>query len=164
MEKSEDYLPTRYIQIINDDLLNAKEDYIVHQCNCVSNDAKTLAEKIFKKYPYANSYKNRTTSTRSIPGTIEIFGNGTNKRFIINAYAQFYPSTNKYQNDNAEKRIKWFEECLNKISEIENINTKTIAMPYNIGCGAGGGNWIEYYKLIRKFARREKIYVTLYKL
>jgi O-acetyl-ADP-ribose deacetylase (regulator of RNase III) len=160
----ETQLSSKYIKIINGDLLNATEDYIVHQCNCVSTDAKTLAKLIFDKYPYANSYKNRTVSTRSIPGTIEIFGDGKNKRFIINAYAQYYPGVTMYPSDNKEVRIGWFWDCLDNIAQIENIRNKTIAMPYNIGCGAGGGDWIQYYNSIRSFAIRKKIYITLYKI
>jgi len=157
-------LPTQYVRIVNGNLLDATEDYIVHQCNCVSTDAKTLAEQIFKKYPYANSYKDRTTATRSVPGQIEIFGNGSNQRYIINAYAQYYPSPYGYPNDNAAKRLGWFESCLGEISKIKNIKNKTIGMPFNIGCGAGGGNWVLYYDLICKFAIREKINVVLYQL
>ena len=38
-----------YLQIVNGDLLNAKEPYIVHQCNCTSTNAKALAHFIFTK-------------------------------------------------------------------------------------------------------------------
>lgn len=155
-----------YIQIINDDLLNANEDYIVHQCNCISTNAKTLAKQIFDKYNYADSYKKRSRnnkSTYSIPGTIEIFGNGNDQRYIINAYAQYYPASCKYDNDTPAKRLMWFKTCLINISKIENIQTKTIAMPFNIGCGIAGGNWDLYYNLISDFANKEKINVTLYK-
>jgi len=155
-------IPSKYVKIVSGDLLDATEDYIVHQCNCVSTDAKTLAKLIFDKYPYSNSYKNRTVSTRSVPGTIELFGNGNNKRFIINAYAQYYPAPSMYQNDTKELRMGWFWDCLDTIAQIENIRNKTIAMPYNIGFGAGGGDWVQYYNSIRSFAIRKKIYISRY--
>jgi len=158
-----------YVKIVNGNLLDANEDYLVHQCNCISTHAKALAEQIFNKFDYANIYKNRINgdkNTYSVPGTIEILGNELDQRYIINIYSQYYPALAKYNNDNAQKRIKWFKECLHKISEIENIinDNKTIAMPFNIGCGAAGGDWATYYDLINNFAEQNKIYVTLYKL
>ena len=42
---------TNYIKVINGNLLEAQEQYIIHQCNCVSVNAKTLAKQLFDKYP-----------------------------------------------------------------------------------------------------------------
>ncbi len=154
-----------YIKIVNGDLLDAKETYIAHQCNCISINAKTLAELIFNKYPDSNSYIKRINgiqSTYNTPGTIEIFGE--NEPYIINMYAQYYPTKSKYSNDSINKRIGWFKECLTHISKIENIHITTIAMPFNIGCGAAGGDWNTYYTILTDFANKEKIHITLYKL
>lgn len=63
---------------IKGDILLAKETYIAHQCNCVTNKAKGLSKQIFKKFPYADSYTNR--QNYSNPGTIEVFNN------VINMY------------------------------------------------------------------------------
>lgn len=79
--------------IIQGNVLNAKEQYIAHQCNCVSNDAKTLAKDIFEKFPSANTYHLSRT-----PVTISVHDR------IINMYAQYYPTYAKYNNDNASKR------------------------------------------------------------
>jgi hypothetical protein len=53
---------------------------------------------------------------------------------------------------------------LNDISKIENIQNKTLALPFNIGCGLAGGKWDDYYNAINTFANKEKIHITLYKL
>lgn len=155
-----------YLTIVNGDLLEATEDYIVHQCNCVTNHSKHLAKSVFDAFPYANTYKNRSKdpTTHHTPGTIDVKGDGINQRYIINAYAQYYPSKSKYSNDSYEKRLQWFEECLQKISQIKDIRKKSIALPYNIGCGSAGGNWETYCEVIKDFANKEKIHVTLYKL
>lgn len=155
-----------YLTHINGDLLEATEDYIVHQCNCVTNHSKHLAKSVFDAFPYANTYKTRSKDikTHHTPGTIDIMGDGNNKRFIINAYAQYYPSTSKYSNDTSKNRLQWFKECLQKIGQIKNIRKKTIAFPLNIGCGSAGGNWNEYYEIIKDFANKEQIHITLYKL
>lgn len=150
-----------YFKVINQNIFNSTETYIAHQCNCTSVNAKTLAETIFKVHPQADTYCKRQKgiqTTYSKPGTIDVLGN------IINMYAQYYPSTAKYSNDSKEKRVMWFKSCLNQIAQIENIKNKSIAMPYNIGCAAAGGDWSVYFKLIKDFANENQIYVTLYKI
>lgn len=149
------------VTIINGDLLNATEDYILHQCNCVSIDAKALAEKIFAKYPYANTYRFRSGKGGSLPGTFDILGNGTSQRYIINLYSQYYPGAPKYANDSAEIRLQWFIQGLSGIA-CEGV--KSIAIPYNIGCGAARGDWTVYSQIIEKFAIDNNIKVTIYKL
>lgn len=139
---------------IKGDILLAKETYIAHQCNCVTNKAKGLSKQIFKKFPYADSYTNR--QNYSNPGTIEVFNN------VINMYAQFYPSKAKYKNDSKELRIEFFENCLKEISLIPGIHYKSIAMPYKIGCGLAGGDWPTYKKILEDFCINEDITIVLY--
>jgi len=155
-----------YITVKDGNLLDATEEYIAHQCNCVSTNAKGIAKQIFDVFPFANTYKKR--QYKNAVETIEILSNG--KTNIINMYAQYYPSIpqreislgkSKNNYDTKEQRIKWFTSCLNKIAEIPNINN--IAMPYNIGCGCAGGDWNVYFGLIQKFAKDNKIHVVLYR-
>ena len=156
---------TGYIEIVNGDLLNATEPYIAHQCNCVSTCAKTLAKIIFDKYSYADTYKSRINlnpSTYHKPGTIDILGDGVNNKYIINMYSQYYPAIAKYSNDSFQKRLQWFQMCLNQIGQINGLTE--VAMPYNIGCGAAGGNWNDYFNVIQKFANDTKIKIKLYKI
>ena len=47
------------VTIIKDNILNAKEKYIAHQCNCVTKYGKGLSKAIFDKYPYSNIYSLR---------------------------------------------------------------------------------------------------------
>lgn len=62
------------IEIISGDLFTAQEQYIAHQCNCVTKRAAHLAKDMFAKYPYANIYKGRTQPDK--PGHLIIRGNG----------------------------------------------------------------------------------------
>lgn len=142
-----------YLSIIEGDLLDATEDYIVHQCNCVSTQPRGIAKQIFQKYSFANTY---TNSHKRIPGTCDVIDN------VVNMYAQYYPSIAKYPNDNSNKRIYWFNLCLeDMLSKIK--PNSTIAMPYLIGCGLAGGNWLIYEKLIENFSNKYKINIKLYK-
>lgn len=156
------------INIINDTIFNSKEKYIAQQCNCLTKRAAHLSLDIFTKYPYANIYKDRIIDNHiDKPGNIIIRGNGKDKRYIINMLGQYYPGIVKYPNsklDGFKARTDYFFSCLQKISEIDNL--KSIAFPYGIGCGAAGGDWELYYKLINKFYEfvKEKADVYIYRL
>ena len=150
------------VKIVNGNLLDATEEYIAHQCNCVTTQSKHIAKQIFDKFPYANTYKRRTRDkvTHNTPATIEIMANLKDKH-IINMYAQYYPGVSKYIHDSKQLRLEWFKQCLDKIGE---RGIKNVAMPFRIGSGSAGGDWNEYLKLITQFAVKYDIHVTLYKL
>ncbi len=148
------------IKVINGDLLDAKEQYIAHQCNCVTTKSKGLSKLIFDKYPTTDIYSNRKKK-KDIPGEIKVF-NSKNKT-IINILAQYYPGPSNYENDSKQNRKLWFKKCLELISELPGIENG-LALPYNIGCGLAGGNWDEYYEIIKQFSNKYFIPVTLYKL
>jgi len=144
-------------------LLDFPADFLAQQCNCVSTRSLGLSESLFAKYPYANIYKNRFNGKYDQPGTIRVCGNGKDKRFIINMMAQYYPGESRWE-DTRANRLKWFQECLNQISELENIEKASIAFPYGIGCGLAGGNWQDYETLLQKWAEKTKLTVFIVKL
>lgn len=141
-------------EIIKGNLLEASEQYIVHQCNCVTWNAAGIARSIFDKYPYADVYSIReATAYQDKPGTILIRGNGENERYIIALMGQVYPGKpiDNYKDiDSAELRQEYFKNGLQKIAELPEL--KSIALPVQIGCGLAGGNWNEYLDIINKFA------------
>lgn len=152
------------IKLIGGDLLQATEQYIAHQVNCVTQgSAAGLARSLFKKYPYSDVYKNRVD--KSLPGTITIHGDGVNNRYIINMYSQYYPGkfNNSFLNDNQSVREQYFTSSLKEISKIEDI--KNIAFPYQVGCGLAGGNWEKYLNMLQDFAdNNPNITVSLYQI
>ena len=123
------------IQIINQDLLKSQCKYIAHQCNCISKGSAGLAKNIFDNYPYSNTYLSREKN--SVPGTIFIAGDGKEKRYIINMYAQFFPGKFGNENDSEDNRLKYFNQCLEKILIFADGD---VAFPFGIGCGLAGGN------------------------
>lgn len=140
------------IEIITGDILDATEKYILHQTNCVSTGgAAGVAKSIFEKYPYANCYADRVKQSK--PGTIDIRGNGNDQRFIINLHGQVYPGSSKYaflELDGAEIRESYFYEGLLYVTKINSL--ESIALPWKIGCGLGGGNWDNYLEILNSFA------------
>ncbi len=155
------------IKIVNGNLLESNEKYIAHICNCVTNRSASLAKDIFAKYPYADIYSNRVEPSK--PGTIEVLGNGKDKRYIINMLGQYYPGISKYPNSNIDgikAREKYFHQCLLRIAKISNI--ESIAFPFRVGCGIAGGNWDHYLVIIENFAKyiydTQKAITLIYKL
>jgi O-acetyl-ADP-ribose deacetylase (regulator of RNase III) len=150
------------LSIIDGDLLEAKEQYICHACNCISNGAAGLAYDLFKKFSYSNIYVQRKSSSE--PGTISIHGDGEQNRYIINMFSQYFPGkpNNANKKDNPKIRKNYFMSCLEHIAKIEGL--QSIALPFGIGCGLAGGNWEEYYRLIEWFANSNpNINVIIYK-
>lgn len=150
------------IQIINDNLLNSQEDIIVHQCNCVTTSGRGLSKAIFDKFPEANVYENHNTK-KSRPGTIEI-REINSKQIIVAFFAQRGPGKPQLRgDDNAQIRLIWFQYCLEELTnQIKNINKKTIAMPYLIGCGLAGGNWESYFSILEEWTEKYDIKLILY--
>ena len=144
---------TSIIKIIKGNLLTTDTQYIAHQCNCISKRSAHLSKDMFEKFPYADVYTGRIIPNEL--GTIKICGNGQDQRYVINMFGQYFPGTCKYPNgskDNPKLRENSFQKCLEQIEKINNL--KEIAFPYQIGCGAAGGNWIKYETMINEFATK----------
>lgn len=139
------------IEIVTGDLFEAKEKYIVHQCNCVTNRAAHLAKDVFGKYPYADIYSARTT--HDSPGSIIIRGNGQDQRYVVAILGQYYPGKPKYPHsdlDGTNIREKYFYHGLLRLAKIPDL--ESVAFPWRIGCGAAGGNWERYLGKLTNFA------------
>lgn len=151
------------IEIVNKNICLADTKYIAHQCNCVSYGAAGLAKELFSRFPYSNIYANRKTEDH-IPGDILIRGRRSREeRLIINMLAQLYPGPPKYNNDSAEMREKYFLLCLEKIKNINDL--QSIGFPFGIGCGLAGGNWDNYYSALNDFSKElDGVKVVLYRL
>lgn len=133
--------------IVDGNILDSDCQYICHQCNCVTNEARGLAQHIFNRFPYADIYFNRPPGFKDKPGNIIIRGDPSlNQRYVINILSQLYPGKSKYDIDSADLREKWFILALCQIKKIQGL--KSIAFPWMIGCGYAGGNWHNYKKMI----------------
>lgn len=172
------------MKIIEGDLLNCKEVYIVQQCNCLTVYPHGLSKSIADKFPWADPYSSRTKvpgrnlavqEDRPQPGTIKILTSPKNiseiPKNVICMFAQWGPGTPlkftsypDYKIDTRENREKWFQECLDKIAGIKDSGIKELAFPYKIGCGLAGGNWSRYRNMIMKFEKETGVLCTLYKL
>lgn len=140
------------LHLVEYDIFATGAKYIAHQCNSVSKgSAAGIARVIFDKYPYADIYKDRKED--SVPGTIDIAGDGMFYRGIINMFSQYYPG--KGQDDPSKfdcyaDRKKWFHQCLMAIADIKDLHS--VAFPFRIGCNLAGGDWNWYEQKLNKFA------------
>lgn len=155
------------------DLLTAKEEYIIHQCNCTSSTAAGLAQAITTKFPYAAPYTHRrpnpTQRSRCLPedaskpGTIQVWRSpSTETPHFIGLYAQEGPGK-PYGADSRSAREGWFKHCLGLIEKVPEV--KSVAFPWQIGCGLAGGDWSVYEEMIREWAENHSdVSVVIYKL
>lgn len=131
---------------------------ILHQCNCVTRESAFLAKEIFEKYPFSNTYRDREKP--SFPGTVSVLQGKKSKKIIINLYGQYYPGKSKYPSDSKEKRLFWFRKGLEMLKDYE---FEALSVPFRIGCGSAGGNWDDYYGLLKEFSE-SGTRVVIYKL
>lgn len=154
--------------VVKGDLLDAKEELILQQNNCVSVRPHGLSKAIAHRFPYADPYiLRRAIGTRNmaidedrpIPGSIHVFSPpvGESGPAFVSLFAQYgmgrpYAYNNSGSDahpDSHEDRLRWFESCLDMVASLQ---PKSVAMPYNIGCGLAGGNWAEYEPVIDRWA------------
>jgi len=144
------------LDLMRGDLLDAKEDLIVHQVNCVSKGTcHGLAKQLFTKFPQSDCYSRRAAN--GIPGTTEILGR------VASLTGQFGSGDSKTAADSHEQREKWFKKALEDLaSQGKAKGIKSVAMPWQIGCGIGGGNWDKYKALVEEFSASSGIKVKFY--
>lgn len=152
--------PDNLTFVFEGDLLESDAQIIAQQCNCSSKKAKGLSYSIAKRFPYADFYSNR--KKHSTAGTIKVVGNKKRgERFVVAMFAQYSPGKPPLSiDDNRDQRASWFSDCLHKIANIKGL--KSIAFPYNIGCGLAGGDWGMYLSMLKNFAcRNSEVSVTI---
>ena len=168
------------IRVVHGDLLSANGvQFIVHQTNCVSKGAQGLARSIFQRFPYADVYARRAaTGRKDTPGTIDVRGGDRggdrgggdgHRQGIIGVFGQHGPGKPKGGADGAfdsrAARLGWFAQGLAAIARIPHL--RSVAFPFQIGCGLAGGDWPSFRAALEAFAADvapRSVTVTLYKL
>lgn len=167
------------MEIKEQNLLSATEDYIVQQNCCTGCRPHGLSQVLVTAFPYANPYCNRKPmkkggntaieQDRDTPGTVKILGNGIEQRYVACLFAQFAMGKPGNYNsfgipDSAKDREKYFAECLECLAN-QIPPTASVAFPYKIGCGLAGGNWSRYENILREWiSRHPKLRCVIYKI
>ena len=145
-------------------IMDAKEGIICHQVNTRAVIGGGLALQIRNKYP--NTYK-RYVSFCSRHKSSELLGKvlfTQENKLIANIFGQNDYGCNKQQTD-----YEALEKGLNSVKcvasgEDNHLYTYSVAIPYSIGCGLGGGDWNIVYKIIEKVFNNVDFDVVIYKL
>jgi len=133
------------IQLIKDDLFKAKEDVLIHSCNCFCTWGAGVAKTMKKLYPEAWNIDDLTKKgDKGKLGTFT-FWYGKHHYYdqdiiVINLYSQY-----KYGHGGVYTDYDAIRTGLEAAEFV--FRSKSFAMP-KIGCGLAGGDWDVVSKII----------------
>ncbi len=134
------------ITIVEGNILDATEDIICHQVNCIGIMSGGLALQIRQKYPEVYTHYLEYINgagTHPLLGEVQTVLCHDGK-VIANLFGQDGVGTKQIQTD--------YEALATSLAGIlciaKMVGNDTIAIPYEIGCGLGGGDWNIVYKII----------------
>lgn len=147
------------IPIINGNILDADEKIICQQVNCKGVMGKGLGLQIRVNYPEVyysylmHCQKNKYN--KSMMG--DVLYVETRRNIVANIFSQY-----EYGN-NAFKCYTDYDSIRRGFKNIESKGV-SVAIPYGIGCGLGGGNWDDIYNIIHEvFYDRNDVKIYKYK-
>ena len=132
------------IKIVDGDILQASENILAHQVNCMGVMGGGIAKQIKDKYPsvfdqYSKFFINNKFTAL---GKCQIV-KAEDDKYIANLFGQY-----KFGRDKQYTDYKALEEALFSLKVSAKDHNKSIAIPYNVGCGLAGGSWDIVYKII----------------
>lgn len=162
-------MPVTYIE---GDLLTTQADVYVHQISSMPCKAHGLSASIATSFPWADHYGQRTQmdgrnlatpDTRPACGSFQVSVNpnpAAAPRAVAGVVGQLDFGAPGYKRsrvplycDTASERLSWFAEGLHRVCEWASTEGyTTLALPYQVGCGLGGGKWVEYAAAIERTA------------
>ena len=144
------------INIVNGNILNCKEDIIVHQVNVNGLMGGGLARQLADQYSdlekeYRKFCKHFKNDYEILKGTVTLYCE--NKKFIANIFSQ---------EPNFNTDYKSMQIALTKVRKYAEKNKLSVAIPYKIGCGIANGVWEYVLDIINIVFKDYK--VTIYRL
>jgi O-acetyl-ADP-ribose deacetylase (regulator of RNase III) len=130
-------------QLTNTDLLKWLKEQesrcgIIHQANCFHTMGSGIAKGVREQFPeaYAADKKTKYGSQEKL-GTFSVAQVNGGYKFVYNIYGQW-----KFGGRIRNTSYDALETGLRAIVDHAFDNNLTmLGLPYNIGCGLGGGNW-----------------------
>lgn len=147
------------IKVIDGDLLNAPEKYIVHQVNCKGVMGAGVARQVKEKYPEVFMvYKSLTNRHRD--NSFKLLGKAL--LAVANDGKRFW---NVFGEDNYGHTGLYtkYDDLENGLHAVFQNSKGDVAIPYKIGCGYGGGDWNIVYSMIEKLSKNFEYDVILYR-
>lgn len=131
---------------ISGDVTNAKETIIAHQTNCMGVMGSGVAKALRAKYPdLFGQYKVYCDEVglHNLLGTTQFVE--TEGKVIANMFGQY-----RYGRDKQHTDYLALMECFEAVNSYALKNGLSIALPYLIGCGLGGGEWSVVFDMAEK--------------
>lgn len=146
------------IRNLSMDVLDTDTELIAHQVNCKGVMGAGLARQIRTQFP--NVYEAYRKACNSVTNSSDLLGKIQIKQGVVNLFAQDGYGTDKQYTD-----YKALETCLYKLAlYMTEHKMKTLALPYGLGCGLGGGNWDTVHKIIERAFNNTDIAVYICRL
>lgn len=151
------------IKIVAGDLMEASENIIGHQVNCMGVMGSGVAKCVRQSFPEAyNAYVEYVTNFLKDNTRNELLGRChfvlMDGKIVGNLFGQLTYGRDSTQYTKTMALYKALVDLRNFAEEYD----LSVALPYRIGSDRGGADWTEVYKLIDKAF--DGYNVTLYKL
>lgn len=155
------------IEIVYGDVLKSDADIVIHQVNCQGIMGGGVALAVAKRYPNVKKEYINYINNADVSSSKELLGNVLmvdtfDDKVIANVFGQdkikrSFVSTEKHTV--TDKLLQGIREVM----EFAKQNNYSIAIPYEIGCVRGGGNWAEVEPLICEIFENQNVPVKFYK-
>lgn len=145
------------LEVLYGNLLESDCDAIVHQVNCQGVMGSGIAKQIRDKWPVVfNDYIDEYKKGHLKLGHVITSGEDP---VIFSICAQ-----NRYGRTGQFTNYQAFATCIRYIVNLARIQgLKKIGLPFGIGAGLGGGDWVTLYSILGGIADESMITLYLYK-
>ena len=134
-----------------DDIFNTVDDIIVHQVNCQGVMGSGIAKQVKALYPRVfNAYVEYCKKSNILGTSLIVYDRG---KYIANVFGQYNYGNGLQTNYNA------LSSGLKEVYTFAKNNLLSVAIPYKIGCGLGGGDWNVVSKIIESIFTDVPFYV-----
>ena len=130
--------------MIDGNIFDCTENIIVHQTNCQGVMGSGIAKQVKERYPEVfNAYYHycKTQELKDIFGTALIC-QVSDYKYIANVFGQ-----NTF-GQGLQTNYDMLKNALKEVHDFAKENNLSVAIPYKIGCGLGGGDWNTVYDII----------------
>lgn len=130
--------------MIDGNIFDCTENIIVHQTNCQGVMGSGIAKQVKERYPEVfNAYYHycKTQELKDIFG-IALICQVSDYKYIANVFGQ-----NTF-GQGLQTNYDMLKNALKEVHDFAKENNLSVAIPYKIGCGLGGGDWNTVYDII----------------
>ena len=145
--------------MIDGNIFDCTENIIVHQTNCQGVMGSGIAKQVKERYPEVfNAYYHycKTQELKDIFGTALIC-QVSDYKYIANVFGQ-----NTF-GQGLQTNYDMLKNALKEVHDFAKENNLSVAIPYKIGCGLGGGDWNTVYDIITEIFFDDVLY-EIYRL